>query len=237
MIFYILAALLFALCAVRFFRRARQEARRQRTLTWPRATATLTEDTDTLEVASVDRFDHPTFYRAELTESYVFYARGQRFTGRRLAPGLDRLNASEAGLFLKELAKHRTYEVQFDPRNPEDNYLTVGNELLNYGKQIMYLLYGTGLPALFIYLGGNSGGTPGATFIFVCLLLLGPALLAALYFSVKPLFNLGSLLLPVVQDQPGSPESRPGDDLLDSLARRPTAPAAPPQKIARKERR
>lgn len=236
-LFYTLAAALFLFCARRFFRRARQEARRQRALTWPRATAALSGEPDALKVASVNHFKQPTRYHAELTEPYVFYARGERFTGHRLAPGLKRLTPADAGRFLRQLAEHRRYAVHFDPDDPRDNYLTVGNKLMTYGKQIMYLLFGVALPLALVFLGQTSDMGPTATALFLPILFFVPAIVAGVYFSAKRTGDLGSLLLPAYREPArGSGRDAP-DELLQSLARRPVVPVAPPREAAEKERR
>ncbi len=199
-----------------------QEVRRQRTLTWPRATATVEEEANALRAASVNGEGDTIFYPAELERPYTFYAHGERFTGNRLAPGLERLNASEAGLFLKELSKCRSFEVYFDPGDPADNYLTVGSPLLTYGRQWLFLVYGICVPAALWGMGSATApGTLVTTLFSVTLGLL--AALLALYYLMQPLFNLGTLLMPARRYGPQEVE----DPLLKSLAERPTAPATP----------
>ncbi len=222
MILRLLAVLLFGLSLLRFVRRVVQEMRRQRTLTWPRATGRLEGETDALRAASVNGEGNITLYHAELEQPYTFYAQGKRYTGTRLAPGLERMNASEAGLFLKELAKHRSYEVYFDPGNPTDNYLTVGGRLLSYGKQLLFLVYGLFVPAALWWRGTVAVPTTLAATVFGVTLGLLAALLA-LYYLVQPLFNLGNLLLPASGYGPPGTE----DELLKSLAERPPAGATP----------
>ncbi len=224
MVLQLLALLIFCLSLLRFIRRVMQEMRRQRTLTWPRATGRLDGETDALRAASVNGEGNTTFYHAELEQPYTFYAQGKRYAGTRLAPGLERLNASEADLFLRELAKHRSYEVFFDPADPTENYLTVGSRLLSYGKQLLFLVYGLFVPAALWWWGTTAAPTTLATTLLSVTLGLLAALLA-LYYLIQPLFNLGKLLIPA--DSYGPEEAE--DALLQSLADRPAAPAHAPR--------
>ena len=212
-----LTLILFALVAVRFVRRAFQEARRQRVLTWPRAVAQLPEGEDRLPGLSTDRFGETTFYRAELVKPYTFYARGQRYTGKRLAPRLQRLNAEEQHLFLRELAKQRKYEVFFNPDDPTDNYLTVGTPLLTYGKLFFYLTYGLGIPLGLVYL-FVSGALLEERLLTLSLVLLIPVLiLPGVVLLSLPILNVGGLLIPA-HTADTVDDADTDDGLLRSLA-------------------
>jgi hypothetical protein len=210
----IFCALLFLLTAWRFQRRYRQEARRQRTLTWPRATAELAGETDELVIAARDRHGAPIFYHAELSVAYTFYARGEKFTGKALAPELCRFNPAEAKIFLRSLAKQRRYEVCYNPRDPGENYLTVGRPLLTNGKLLVYALVGIAFPGGLSQL-VTTDLLPNTVLLLSGLLLGLVLLLVACYYTFQPVYDLGKLLQP----------TPPADELLDSLAEREGADA------------
>jgi hypothetical protein len=200
-------AVIFVLVAWRFYRRVRQESHRQRTLTWPRATAELGEN-DRLPPASRDQNGNVIFYRAELSEDYTFYARGEKYSGKQLAPGLTQLNAEQAKLFLAELGKHRRYEICYNPHDPNENFLTVGKPILTNSHLLLYGLLGVGLPlALYVF---HTTLSANETLLYGGLLVLASLLVVACYFLFKSVYNLGKLLLP----------TPPTDELLDSLAER-----------------
>ena len=221
MVITVLAILLFTLVTLRFVRRAFQEGRRQRVLTWPRAVAQLEEGEDRLPGISADRFGDTTFYQAELMVPYTFYARGQRYTGNRLAPRLTQLNASEQQLFLRDLATARKYFVHFNPDDPTENYLTIGQSLLSYGKMMGYLLYGLAVPLALLWFASDGfpeGSRWKILFVIILVIVLAGGVVGLL---AQPLFALGRLLSPV-----GEESGTDGDDpLLESLANRPKTSA------------
>ena len=240
MILTVLALGIFTLTAFRFVRRARQEGRRQRVLTWPRATAVLAEGENDLVAATADRYGETVFYRAELKQPYTFYARGERYTGSLLAPRLNQLNGSERKLFLRGLEQSRKFLVYFNPDDPHENYLTVGPSILTYGKEVAYVLAGVVYPIL---LGWFASPRFPPTYRLEVLMqggLLIAALLLALYFLVLPPYDLGKLLTPVTGEEglgAGAQERRSGphdvnrDSLLDSLAKRPIREAQIPERL------
>ena len=221
MLITVLALLLFTLIVVRFVRRALQEGQRQRVLTWPRGVAHLEEGLDRLPGTSANRSGQTTFYRAELAVPYTFYARGQRHTGSRLAPRLTQLNASEEKLFLRDLAKARKYYVHFNPDDPTENYLTIGQSLLTYGKMTGYLLYGLAAPLALLWFASDyfPDGDPWKVLFVIILGIVLAGGVAGLL--AQPLFNPGELLSPVREGDGADG----GDPLLESLANRPAAPA------------
>ena len=222
------ATVLFALVVLRFVRRAVQEKRRQRVLTWPRAVAFLGDGPDQLPAVSTDRFGETTFYCAELAVPYTFYARGERYTGNRLAPRLKLLNASEHSMFLKQLAKSRQFEVYFNPHDPSDNYLTVGRPLLTYPKQVLYVIYGLLLPAALLWFGAGDF-PPGLRWVLSFGIAVGMTMLVLVaYFFAQPLFDLGQLLLPKQESGDGAQvQDQPEDELLRSLETRPPGTESP----------
>ncbi|CAH1001493.1 hypothetical protein LEM8419_02396 [Neolewinella maritima] len=227
------ALLLFALVAWRFVRRATQEARRQRALTWPRATAVLNPETAGLEPAAANRLGDVLFYRARLREPYVFYARGERFTGHRLAPELERLNPEETKLFLRALQQHARYQICYDPNDPEHNYLTVGRHLLSNRSLLLYAVFGLALPACLLVIGVY--GTPATLvqeLVIVGTVLGSTGVLLAAYYAAKSVLNVGTYLVPT-PERPSLPAAEPPDELLESLAERAFAAPASPQKISR----
>ena len=219
----VLAVFLFLVVGLRFVRRYRQEVRRQRALTWPRATAVLEDEPDELQVESHDGVGTPVFFRAQLRREYVFYARGQRFTGNQLAPELQRLNRAEAESFLNRLNRHRSYQVCYDPNEPSRNYLTVGRQLLGNGHLLLYATLGLAAPIVLLLLdyGGHTRVPDDRTQLLVWVAILLGAVCAVMYFVVKPIFDLGTLL------EPTPPRFAPDyeDELLGSLAKRPEPPA------------
>ena len=226
MIGTVVAILLFALVGWRFIRRVRQERRRQRALTWPRAGAVLTGDEDALVPAVTNKHGDVLFYHARLAEPYVFYARGERQTGQQLAPELERLNPEEARLFLRELGKHRSYRVCYDPQHPERSYLTVGRHLISNRTLLLYAGFGVLLPGVLLWIGYHTDPMSIRIAYFMMGLLLGGAgLLLATYYAAKSVFNLGTLLLPA-STTAALPGIQSGEELLESLARRSPASAA-----------
>ena len=179
-----IALLLFLLVALRFVRRVRQEGRRQRALTWPRATAVLTGQHDSLAVTAKTHLGVPIFYAARLEQPYTFYARGERHTGDRLAPELERLNPAEAKTFLQRLATHRRYEICYDPNDPENNYLTVGKDLLGNRHLLLYAILGVQLPLFlgFLYVADGAAFTPQLVQTFTWVFVGSVFLFLAFYF-------------------------------------------------------
>ena len=219
MVITVLAILLFTLVTLRFVRRAFQEGRRQQVLTWPRAVAQLEEGEDRLPGISADRFGDTTFYQAELMVPYTFYARGQRYTGNRLAPRLTQLNASEQKLLLRDLGKARKYFVYFNPDDPTENYLTIGQSLLSYGKMIGYLIYGLAVPLALLWFASDAfpeGSRWEILFVMVMGIVLAGGVVGLL---AQPLFALGRLLSPAGEEIRADRD----DPLLESLANRPAA--------------
>ncbi|MGB3798524.1 MAG: hypothetical protein WA952_01845 [Lewinella sp.] len=223
MISIIIAIVVLLLSWIRFVRRARQEANRQRVLTWPRAVAILEEGEDRLRPGEANHLGETTFYRAELAQPYIFYARGKQYTGRWLAPKLVLLNVDETKVFLKGLSQSRKYEVYFNPDRPEENYLTIGRPILGYGKLWLFVIYGMLLPGALLWF--NSDGFPATqklTVLFIAAVVLAVILLV-IYFLAQPVFDLGKLLLPVTTTESELQElTRTTDDeLLTSLEDRP----------------
>ena len=227
MIGTVVAILLFALVGWRFVRRVRQERRRQRALTWPRAGAVLTGDSDALVPAVTDKHGDVLFYHARLAEPYVFYARGERQTGQQLAPELERLNPEEAKLFLRELGKHRSYRVCYDPQYPERSYFTVGRHLISNRTLLLYAVFGVLLPGILLLTSVPLTvlELPVQLFLYGGILAVLTLLLAT-YYAAKSVFNLGILLLPASTNA-ALPGIQSGDELLESLARRPPLSAKP----------
>lgn len=225
----VVTLLIFGLVLLRFVRRVAQERQRQRTLTWPRTTARLGESGDALKVSARDAMGVPIFYRAELVSPYTFYARGQRYTGDRLAPELERLNPAEAKLFLRGLSQHRSFEICYNPDDPTDNYLTVGKQLLRNRQLVMYVLVGVVLPAALALrlVWGQWFSMPLSLFL---MLLFGFFFFfVALYYSLQATPDLGALLIPT--PAPPAREAQE-NDLLASLEGRPQ-PVATPEKVLR----
>ena len=212
MIFLVPAALLFGLMVIISTVRYRQELRRQRTLTWPRAAATLSDGPDTLLPRKRRGLQQLRYYHAELTEPYVFYAHGRRYTGRRIAPGIDDLEHSVALDFLENLEGRRRYYVYFNPDDPDESYLTVGGEIFGLGQVLFYSLSGMGVPyLLFAYrwlLG--QGNRVGALYVLVVLFL--PLFINVFYQRSKSPPDLTAALKPV--------EAAPGAELLPPALRR-----------------
>jgi membrane protein implicated in regulation of membrane protease activity len=195
---YLLPLLLVLLVGWRFLRRFRQETRRQHILTWPRATAELAGAEDELVIAARDRHGVPIFYRAELNAPYTFYARGEKYSGERLAPELRRFNPAEAKVFLSALGRQRRYEVTYNPQDPAENYLTVGRPLLTNGKLLVFALIGVAVPL----------GLLALPFWLDGLVVFVVALFVACYYTFQPVYDLGKLLQP----------TPPMDELLERLA-------------------
>ncbi len=212
----IAALFLFALSVLRFVRRATQEGRRQQVLTWPRATAVLEEGEDDLVPAAANRFGETTFYHAKLQRPYTFYARGERYTGKKLAPRLDWLNGSERAVFIKELHRCRKFEVYFNPDDPEENYLTVGKPILSYGKEIVYALYGLVFPTVLWWFAADSFPHTRTTDILAIAGFIIALLLLVIYFLVQPIANPGKFLIPVSEKEAGG-GAQEQDMLLKSL--------------------
>ena len=232
MIGIVVALLVFLLVAYRFLRRVGQESRRQRTLTWPRVTAVLEPNAAALEPAATNKYGEVLFYRAQLQEPYTFYARGEKFTGQRLAPELERLNPEETKLLLRALQKHERYQICYDPHDPENNYLTVGRHLLSNRSLLLYAFFGLIFPSILAFL--NLQGLPysfkadlGITGVF----LAGAIIFLAAYYASKSVLNVGAYLLPTPAP-PVENEASPHDALLESLQERVTSPATP-QKLSR----
>ena len=232
MIGIVVALLVFLLVAYRFLRRVGQEARRQRTLTWPRVTAVLEPNTAALEPAATNKYGEMLFYRAQLQEPYTFYARGEKFTGQRLAPELERLNPEETKLLLRALQKHERYQICYDPHDPENNYLTVGRHLLSNRSLLLYAFFGLVYPLLVGYFGYWAGQASLRAELAVIGAFLGGAIIfLAAYYASKSVLNVGAYLLPTPAPSVGN-EAPPHDELLESLQERVTAPATP-QKLSR----
>ncbi|PPK88226.1 hypothetical protein CLV84_1191 [Neolewinella xylanilytica] len=237
MIWIGLALLILVLSSVRFVRRARQEANRQRVLTWPRAVAVLPEGEDRLGTAEANHLGETTFYKAELERSYVFYARGEKYSGKRLAPKLDLLNVDEAKVFLKGLSQCRKYEVYFNPDRPEENYLTIGKPILGYGKLWLFLVYGLLLPGVLLWFGTEGPDTQKLVVLFVVAVVV-VLLLLVVYFLAQPVFDLGKLLLPVTSTDRVRNEGNTTteDKLLNRLEDRPLR-LTDPEKLLQKKNR
>ncbi len=232
MIGIIVALLVFLLVAYRFLRRVGQEARRQRTLTWPRATAVLEPGTAALEPAATNKYGEVLFYRAQLQEPYAFYARGEKFTGQRLAPELERLNPEETKLLLRALQKHERYQVCYDPHDPENNYLSVGRHLLSNHSLLLYAFFGLIFPLLVGYFGyWAAQASLQAELMVTGAFLAGAIIFLAAYYASKSVLNVGTYLIPT-PTPPVENEAPPHDELLESLQERVAAPATP-QKLSR----
>ena len=226
------ALLVFLLVLWRFVRRVGQEARRQRTLTWPRATAVLEPSTASLEPAATNKYGEVLFYHARLEEPYTFYARGEQFTGQRLTPELERLNPEESKLLLRALQKHERYQICYDPHDPENNYLTVGRHLLSNRSLLMYAIFGLVFPLLLAYFAYWAGQVSlQAELAVTAAFLSGATIFLAAYYASKSVLNVGTYLIPT-PTRPALNEAPPKDELLESLGERLTAPASP-QKISR----
>ena len=182
---------------VRFGRRARREALRQRVLSWPRATATLPDGEDLFAYREVDSEGNPGAFRAELRKSYCFYARGKRFTGTRLAPGLKRLYDREAELFLKKLRQGRQFEVYFDPDDPSRNYLTVGEQHLGYGHLLRYTYFGWVLPAGYGYVAYIESINTGIYVMLYYMFAIASIIVLLTYKVLRMPDDLGKQLLPL----------------------------------------
>ena len=230
MVTQLLGVTLFLLFVLRFVRRAHQEGGRQRVLTWPQATAVLSTERPDLAPATADEYGDTVFYHARLQQPYTFYARGQRYTGDRLAPRLEKVNGLERDLFLKGLRRHEKFAVYFNPDDPRENYLTVGQPLLTYGKQLLYLAYGLLLPAFLWWFG--TDGFPHSERLDILALagVIITLLLQVIYWLALPSFDLSKLLVPARQEDLGAEAQENAarsdgefpDPLLASLAERPT---------------
>ncbi|WP_116105896.1 hypothetical protein [Lewinella sp. IMCC34191] len=232
MIWIALAALLFMLTSLRIVRRAVQEANRQRVLTWPRAVASLEAGEDKLAGSDANHLGETIFYEAALERPYVFYARGKRYTGSRLAPRLDKMNADEAKIFLKGLSQHRKYEVYFNPNRPEESYLTIGKPILGYGKVYLFLIYGLLFPACLAWFGSDSFPEDQKFTILFTVAAVTLVVMLVVYFLAQPVFDLGKLLLPVKLEgkKQAEEEILNDDNLLRSLEERPL-PLTDPEKL------
>ena len=230
MVVQLLGVSVFLLFLLRFVRRALQEAGRQRVLTWPRATAVLPAERPDLVAATADANGDTVFYYARLQQPYTFYARGQRYNGDRLAPRLEKVNGLERDLFLKGLRKHGKFAVYFNPDDPRENYLTVGQPLLTYGKQFLYTAYGLLLPAFLWWFGTDGFPHSERLDILTSAGVIITLLLLVIYWLALPPFDLSKLLVPARQEDLGAgaqenatrSDGESPDPLLASLAERPT---------------
>ena len=182
---------------IRFGRRARREAQRQRVLTWPRTTATLPDKEDLFAYREVGSEGEPGAFRAELREPYIFYARGKRYTGNRLAPGLKRLCAREAELFLKKLRQGRQFAVYFDPDDPSRNYLTVGEQHLAYGHLLRYTYFGWVLPVGYGYVASIESINTGIYVMLYHMFAIASVIVLVMYKALRMPDDLGKQLLPL----------------------------------------
>ncbi len=178
-----------------------REVKHQRTLGWPQAPARLSDGPDRLPLRYRNIFQNVRYYRAELEHPYVFYARGVRYTGNRLAPGKRQLSESDASTFLKELAKHRRYRVYFNPDDPTDNYLTAGTEVMAYLEVFMLATVGIVLPYIIScspFFRQNLSGRE-----VIILLLVVPVITVFSYHSARPPFQLAQRLNPMSESDIG----------------------------------
>ena len=234
MVTQVMAVWVSFLLVARFVRRAFQEASRQRVLTWPQATALLPTETPDLVAATADANGDTVFFYARLQQPYTFYARGQRYTGDRLAPRLEKVNGLERDLFLKGLRRHGKFAVYFNPDDPRENYLTVGQPLLTYGKQFLYVAYGLLLPAFLWWFGTDGFQHSKRLDILASAGVIITLLLLVIYWLALPPFDLSKLLVPARQEDLGAgaqenatrSDGESPDPLLASLAERPSPRAA-----------
>ncbi|PPK88225.1 hypothetical protein CLV84_1190 [Neolewinella xylanilytica] len=204
-----LSMLLFVLSVLYLVWIFRRESRHQRTLGWPQAPATLAEGPDRLCTGYRDAFRYVNYYRAELEQPYVFYARGARYTGNRLAPGMRYITESDASLFLRELGQSRRYNVVFNPDNPTDNYLTGGTEIMGYLELFLLATVGIVLPYMIYASPAWRGILTGE--MMILLLLFVPVLALISYHSAKPPVQLAQRLSPCPILRPGAQNS--GDEV------------------------
>ena len=202
--------------------RLRGAWRRQRALGWPVADATLPPEAIFLPPARKDAFRNVSYYRAELDKSYVFYARGERYTGRRLAPNLRVVTEDEARAFLKDLGNRRRFRIYFNPDDPNESYLTLGYNRMHYLEISLYLLLGGALPfTLLAGLLGWLGFWLSGAFI-IELLLYVPIFSIMAYYWFNDERPLGRLLVEVgreedsLADLGGLPVARVADKLRKS---------------------
>ena len=148
-------------------------------------------------------FRNVTYYHAALSEPYVFYARGERYIGRQLAPNRRVVTEDEAQALLKRMRPKRRYRIRFNPDNPTENYLTLGYDRVRYLELTLYLLIAVVLP--FAWLAGRLGSfrlwLSGA--LEVLLLLYGPILGIILYYWFNDERPLGNLLVEVCRKDDG----------------------------------
>ncbi|MGB3798523.1 MAG: hypothetical protein WA952_01840 [Lewinella sp.] len=170
----------------------KREIRHQRTLGWPRAPAVLADGPDRLPLGYHDNFRTVQYYRAELENPYVFYARGKRYTGHRLAPGLGQISQADAVPFLKQLARYRRYHVVFNPDDPTDNYLTEGKEVMGYLEVLLLSVVGIVLPYIVLFSFTNWENLEGAARILTLFYL--PIFALVFYLRSKPPLQLAQRL-------------------------------------------
>ena len=205
--------------------RLRGALQRQRALGWPAADATLPPGAITFPPARKDMFRNVTYYQAALSEPYVFYARGERYFGRQLAPNRRVVTEDEAQALLKRMGPKRRYRIRFNPDNPTENYLTLGYDRARYWELGLYAAIGTGLP--FTVLAGRLGwlGLWLSGSLVVLLLLYVPIFVMMLYYCFNDERPLGRLLVEVGRE----------DDGLADLGGLPVARLADTSRINRKK--